>query len=496
MSKAQVIHQPGVLIGGQFLLERMLGAGGMGSVWVAEDTQLRRPVAIKFLSAATFNNEQARQRFEREARLASRIRSPHVVQMYAQGRTPEGAPYLVMELLDGEDLAARIERTGPLSLMQTATILQQLASALSRAHRDGLVHRDIKPHNVFLCADEHRGRDEQDDQEEQVFVKLLDFGIAKDNSAPATALTLTGAVMGTAYYISPEQLANAQSVGPSTDIWALGVVAYEMLTGAVPFEGPTFPELIVKISQATYPRATRVNPALPRQIDGFFEHALQPNPTQRFATVDALSAAFSRIAQAHTSGLVMRGPVSSTGPHVPGAGEAERSVPVVLQGDTGANASRPPVATPRAGLGGTLDPSARKPRWLGAVVLGVAVSCVLAWLWLGRSGTQTAPPSAAAHAEPHIVTPHKATTLVPPTAATVEVKPEPELPRGNAPAQAAPLPAAEPATPVTSNTLKDKKPAAAAAPTPAPSPRAKQPAAPAAPTPPAEKSPALKNYGF
>lgn len=282
--------QRGVVIDGQFELERQLGAGGMGTVWAATDLRLGRSVAVKFLSSAFAFDESARQRFEREARLSGRIRSPHVVQVFSQGLTDDGVPYVVMELLDGEDLSYRIARGGPCGLVETASIVEQLCRALSRAHQSGLVHRDIKPHNIFLLP-ETGG----------MFVKLLDFGIAKDIGAQLQSLTLTGSMLGTVLYCSPEQLRDPQSVGPLSDIWSLGVVIYQMLTGVTPFHGETMPDVVVKITEGRYVPATRIQPALPAAIDELFEQLLQVNAADRLQSAEEVAEALAAIVRANSS---------------------------------------------------------------------------------------------------------------------------------------------------------------------------------------------------
>lgn len=287
--------QQGIVIDGQFELDRQLGAGGMGTVWAATDLRLGRSVAVKFLSGAFVFDEPSRQRFDREARLGGRIRSPHVVQVFSAGLTDDGVPYVVMELLDGEDLSYRIARSGPCSLVETAVIVEQLCRALSRAHQSGLVHRDIKPHNVFLLT-ETGG----------TFVKLLDFGIAKDIGTQLQSLTLTGSLLGTVLYCSPEQLREPQSVGPLSDLWALGVVIYQMLTGVTPFKGETLPEVVVKITEGGYTRATKVNPALPPAIDEFFEQVLQIDPTRRLQSAEDVAEALGRIVRANSSAVLQR----------------------------------------------------------------------------------------------------------------------------------------------------------------------------------------------
>jgi serine/threonine-protein kinase len=283
--------EDGELIDGQYRLLNLLGEGGMGSVWAADDLRLERRVAIKFLSKDLLHDEHARIRFEREARVCARIRSPHVVQIFAQGMTDREIPFLVMELLTGEDLSRRIERDRRLRLVEIVPIVEQICLGLMSAHKRGLIHRDIKPQNIFL-ADHEPGRHS---------VKLLDFGIAKDLDSPLTALTVTGEVLGSALYISPEQLRDPQSVGPATDVWALGVVIYEMLTGRPPFDAKSLPELFDQLRDGRFVPATKLVPSLPMAIDAYLCRAIHNDCTQRFDSVEALHRAFVKVVAAHTS---------------------------------------------------------------------------------------------------------------------------------------------------------------------------------------------------
>jgi serine/threonine-protein kinase len=290
MPQAQSALHPGALIDDQYRLQRQIGSGGVGTVWEADHLRLGGSVAIKFLHEALLNHAEIKLRFVREARSASRLRSPHVVQVLDQGTTAAGVPYLVMELLEGEDLRARLDRVGPFRLAEAAVIVDQIARALRKAHREGLVHRDIKPHNVFLIPEDDRP-----------FVKLLDFGIAKEVAIDEKAVTLTGALMGSAHYMSPEQIDDPKSVGPSTDIWALGVVVYEMLTGVVPFDGGSVPDVLKRVQQATFEPPSRSRLDLPSELDAWFERAIQPDRARRFASVEDMSRTFCQIARAHSS---------------------------------------------------------------------------------------------------------------------------------------------------------------------------------------------------
>jgi serine/threonine protein kinase len=248
--------EAGTVLGGKYRLESLIGRGGMGSVWRAEHLELRAPVAVKLLeSDGMARTEEAIRRFHREARAAAAIRSAHVVQILDHSvDQATGWPFIVMELLEGESLAQRISRVTRISPAEAARIFTQVARALSRAHEAGIIHRDLKPDNVFLVRN--------DDDE---VAKVLDFGIAK---APVHAIsgdagTATGTVMGTAYYMSPEQISGTKNVDFRTDLWALGVMVCECLTGQRPFDADTIGGLTLRICADPVP-GRRVLALFPR----------------------------------------------------------------------------------------------------------------------------------------------------------------------------------------------------------------------------------------
>ncbi len=230
---------PGTMLSPTIRLVRQLGAGGMGAVWVADHLALRTQVVVKLLADDLAGSPTALARFSREAAAASQVKSPHVVQMLDYGIAQDGKPYIVMELLEGRDLGAELTRGGVLPLPRFAAIFEQAASALTRAHERGVIHRDIKPENIFLC----------DVGQREWFVKVLDFGIAKgSDSQPDLPHTRTGAAVGTPFYMSPEQLAGARDLDYRCDLWALGVVAFEALTGRRAFEGDTYFAIAIAIN--------------------------------------------------------------------------------------------------------------------------------------------------------------------------------------------------------------------------------------------------------
>ncbi|KYG03098.1 protein kinase, partial [Sorangium cellulosum] len=271
-------------VGAQLRLLRALGQGGMGSVWLAEHVGLKTQVAVKFLRDIYADHPLAVTRLRREAEAAARIQSPHVVRVFDLGFTDQGVPYIVMEHLEGETLHDLVERRGRLSLDETATLLRQTCAALAKAHEAGIVHRDVKPENIFLVAGES-----------EPFVKVLDFGIAKNTAEEAERLTVTGAIMGTPHFMSPEQMAGGAKVGPHSDLWALGVVAYFCLTGQTPFGGATIAAVAVAIDRGPPPPPSRLVPGLPPAIDAWVLSLLEPDPARRVqsarAVLEALDAA-------------------------------------------------------------------------------------------------------------------------------------------------------------------------------------------------------------
>ncbi|WP_437808799.1 serine/threonine-protein kinase [Sorangium sp. So ce1078] len=271
-------------VGSQLRLIRALGQGGMGSVWLAEHAALRTQVALKFLRDIYVDHPLAAIRLRREAEAAARIQSPHVVRVFDLGFTDQGVPYMVMEHLEGETLQDLVERRQRLSLDETVSILRQTCAALAKAHETGIVHRDIKPENIFLVEGER-----------EPFVKVLDFGIAKNTAEEAERLTVTGAIMGTPHFMSPEQMAGGARVGPHSDLWALGVVAYFCLTGQIPFGGATIAAVAVAIDRGSPPPPSRLVPDLPPAIDAWVLSLLEPDPARRVqsarAVIEALDAA-------------------------------------------------------------------------------------------------------------------------------------------------------------------------------------------------------------
>jgi serine/threonine protein kinase len=275
----------GDVVGRKYRIDRVLGEGGMGVVVAATDTQLERRVAIKFLLPAALANPEIVARFSREARAAAKIRGEHVVRVIEVGELDTGTPYMVMEYLEGCDLAERIRSEPPVSPSDAARFVLQACEALAEAHAAGIVHRDLKPANLFLA--------QQPDH--SVSVKVLDFGISK---APVGTggITSTQALMGSPHYMSPEQLVSAKHVDPRSDVWSLGIVLYEMLAGSPPFTADTMPEIVAKILQSPLPSLRAVRPDAPAAIEHVIARCTAKDPTARFGDVAELARALVAIA--------------------------------------------------------------------------------------------------------------------------------------------------------------------------------------------------------
>jgi len=286
------------VIAGRYRLTRELARGGMGSVWAGQDKKLRRNVAVKLVAPTWDGASEARQRFEREAMAVAQLQSPHVVQIYDYG-VERDCPYIVMELLEGEDLRTRLHQVKRVTLETAAQILVQTAKALSVAHAVGIIHRDLKPGNIFLVR-----------ANEEELVKVLDFGVAKQVQSADLLKAERGdeAVMGTPQFMSPEQARGLANIDHRTDLWALGVIIYRALTGHLPFHAPTPTEVIVKVCTEDPRKISDLAPDLPAELDEFFARALARDPDQRFESARQMTLAFSRISPVTFTTLTMPDP--------------------------------------------------------------------------------------------------------------------------------------------------------------------------------------------
>jgi serine/threonine-protein kinase len=386
---------PTRLVGGRYVLEKLIGEGGTGEVWRARHVTLRSPVAIKLLHGSAAFKESTRKRFLTEARVAAQLNTRHAVKVFDFGVTDQGRPYLIMELLDGETLAQRLERVRVLTPFATAKILRLAARALDAAHGLGVVHRDFKPENIFLV------RSEEDEEED---VKVVDFGVAKlvgtldsadEESIPISSrqlekafvsFTRTGKAVGTPCYMAPEQVKSPNDVGPAADVWAMGVVAYECLTGFRPFVAKDIPTLFEHIATCAHTPAAERNLALPEDFEDWFRKACSPDPRKRFSNASAASLALIDVL------AIQRSMFSG--------GESESSQMLMADGPRSAVSSRPVPRAPSLTPGASSampDVSAagghRRSPWrvvIGAAVV-LAVAGAFAMWWHGRPVTDSEP---------------------------------------------------------------------------------------------------------
>lgn len=274
--------QIGDVIDGKYKIVALLGEGGMGSVYEGMNTRIHRRVAIKVLHAGVANNAEALMRFEREAQAAGRIGSEHIVEVLDLGDLPGGERYMVMEFLEGESLRDRMAR-GPLSPRAIATLTIGMLEGLRAAHAAGIVHRDFKPDNVFLLTTRSGTPD---------FVKIVDFGISKFSSLGGEfSMTRTGAVMGTPYYMAPEQARGGAGIDHRVDLYAIGVILYQAVVGKVPFDAETFNELLFKIVLESPPPLTERVPSIDPHFAALVEKAMARDAAARFQTAEEFQSA-------------------------------------------------------------------------------------------------------------------------------------------------------------------------------------------------------------
>jgi serine/threonine-protein kinase len=271
------VGQPGQIIDGKYRIVRLLGTGGMGAVYEGENIRIRRRVAIKMLHGSASTQPEVIARFEREAQAAALVGSDHICEVLDLGELADHSRYMVMEYLEGETLAALIKRTGRLSPAQSIPILIQILDALGAAHAAGIIHRDLKPDNVFILPQKGQATN---------FVKILDFGVSKFSQMGGESMNVTraGAVVGTPYYMSPEQARGSSAIDQRTDIYAIGVLLYQATTGQVPYQAETFNELLFKIVLEVAPPPQTYVPDLDPEFAAIILRAMAREPDLRFHT--------------------------------------------------------------------------------------------------------------------------------------------------------------------------------------------------------------------
>src|SRR3954471_2370651 len=285
--------QPGLVIGGKYRLEQEIGKGSMGTVYRAVHVTLGQRVAIKLISAEHLQSTEARKRFAVEAKAAAKLRSRHVVQVYDDGETSEGNPYIVLEYLEGETLEQRLERERDLPLADAVRIVAHVGRGLARAHAQGIVHRDLKPANIFLVK--------SDDDEDGFIAKVLDFGIAKLASQGEKGTTQAGTVLGTPLFMSPEQVRGASSVDHRADLYSLGMCLFHMLSHEFAFYSDNYSDILVGICTEPLPLLRAAAPWVPESVEQWFQRACAKEPLERFQSADEMTEAL----QAAAGGLML-----------------------------------------------------------------------------------------------------------------------------------------------------------------------------------------------
>ncbi len=288
----------GEVLAQKYRVDRILGMGGMGVVVAATHLQLDQKVALKFMLKDAFDNPEALIRFQREARAAVRLKSEHVARVSDTGTFDNGSPYIVMEYLDGHDLAEELKRNGPLPPWVVAEYVVQACDALAEAHSLGIIHRDLKPANLFLSRR----------ADGSPIVKVLDFGISKVNSLnePGAAMTKTGGLMGSPLYMSPEQIRSSRDVDPRTDVWSLGIIMYELLGGRVPFDADTIGGLLAVVMMEVPAPLHTVRPDMPAALSALVDKCLQKTVDARCQSVAEIARGLSPYCPPRTLPLVDR----------------------------------------------------------------------------------------------------------------------------------------------------------------------------------------------
>jgi tRNA A-37 threonylcarbamoyl transferase component Bud32 len=372
--------RPGDILAGKYRVERVLGMGGMGVVVAAHHLQLDEKVALKFLLPEALGNPLAVARFAREARAAVKIKSEHVARVIDVGTLPNGAPYIVMEYLEGGDLSAWLAQRGPLPIELAVEFVLQACVALADAHALGIVHRDLKPANLF-CVRRSDG---------QLSIKVLDFGISKlveSVAGPGMSMTKTAALMGSPLYMSPEQMRSSKDVDAQTDIWALGVILFELMTGRPAFVADSATALAIQVATEPPPSMQSFRHDVPMGLEGVILRCLEKDPRRRHRNVAELAFALLPFGPRRARALVERisGIVQAAGLSV---GALAMPPSPLAEGTVASSGSSPPVSQTTPGVPGVAT-GKKAAAW--ALAIAGALGAAGAGVLLLRAGPHPPP---------------------------------------------------------------------------------------------------------
>ncbi len=475
--------QPGQVLLGKYRIERVLGMGGMGVVVAATHITLEERVAIKFLLPQALTNNEATTRFLREARSAVRIKSEHIARVTDVGTLENGAPYMIMEYLEGADLSAFTQRRGALPVEEAVEYVLQSCEAIAEAHALGIVHRDLKPANLFVTTR----------ADGTPFVKVLDFGISKVSGLGASgadlSMTKTTTVMGSPLYMSPEQMASAKDVDARTDIWALGAILYELLAGRVPFQADTITQLCAMILQQSPPPLRDLRPDAPAELQAIIARSLERDRNNRYANVAEFAMALAPFAPRRARLSIERVNRVIAGA---GLGTSNTNIEEAMPSSTGYGGAT-------GAAWGASGVSKRSHGRVVGIVIGILLALAgvaAATVWVVRSKAPEVPADVTPPTPPTEPAAPAAAPANPPV--VVAPTPAPAAPPSATPPPATPPASASPAAPPRAPSPASKNAAKVSAVAKAPPPKPVAPAAAPAPAPasPPAPAPAKKTTGL